>query len=79
MDSKITSPIEAMYDNVECAVVISGQLIEWFTVEIGVRQGFLLSPILFRLFMEFVMADLKSLCKEMPTRMNTPTTVSASR
>ena len=35
MDYKITSLIDAMYDNVECAVVISGQLIEWFTVEIG--------------------------------------------
>ena len=53
-----------MHDNVECAVVINGQLTEWFIVEIGVRQGCLLLPILFSLFLEFIMADLKSLCKE---------------
>ena len=64
VDLKITPLIEIMYDNVECAVVISGQLTEWFRVEIGVRQGCLLSPILFSLILEFVMADLKSLCKE---------------
>ena len=28
VDPKITSLIEAMYDNVECAVIISGQLTE---------------------------------------------------
>ena len=40
IDSKIISLIEIMYDNVECAVVISGQLTEW--LEIGVREGYLL-------------------------------------
>ena len=64
MDPKITSLIEAMYDNVGCAVVNNGQLTEWFRVEIGVRQGCLLTPILFSLFLEFVMADVKSLCKK---------------
>ena len=63
-DPKITSLIEAMYYSVECAVVINGQLTEWFRVETGVRQGCLLSPILFSFFLEFVMTDLKSLCKE---------------
>ena len=64
VDPKIISLIEAMYDIVECAVVINGQLTEWLRVEIGVRQGCLLSPILFSLFLELVMADMKSLCKE---------------
>ena len=64
MDPKIISLIEAICDNVECAVVVNGHLTEWFRAEIGVRQGCLLSPILFRLFVEFVMADLKSFCKE---------------
>ena len=58
VDSKIISPLEAMYDNVECAVVINVQLAEWFREEIGARLGCLLSPILFSLFQEFVMADL---------------------
>ena len=43
MNSKITSLIEAMYDNVECAVVTNSQLTEWFRAEIGARQCCLLS------------------------------------
>ena len=34
MDPKITSLIEAVHDNVTCAVVIYGQLTKWFSVEI---------------------------------------------
>ena len=64
MDLKITSLIEAMYDNVEHAFIVNGQLIEWFRVKTGVRHGYLLSPVLFSLFLEFVTADLQSLCKE---------------
>ena len=60
VDSMITSLTEAIYDNVECAVIINGQLTQWFRVEIGMRQGCLLSPILFTLFMEVVMADLRA-------------------
>ena len=60
MDPKITSLIEAVCDNVKCAVVFNGQLTEWFRVNIGERQGCLLSPILFSLFMEFVKADRKA-------------------
>ena len=40
MDSKIASLTEAMYGNVECVVVINGQLKEW--LGIGVNQGCLL-------------------------------------
>ena len=35
VDPKIASLIGAMYDNVECAVDINGQLTQWFRVEIG--------------------------------------------
>ena len=60
VDPKITSLIETMYDDAEYAIVINGQLTEWFRVEIGVRQGCLLSVILFSLFLEFALAILKS-------------------
>ena len=53
-----------MRENAEHAFVINGQLTKWFRVEIGVMQGCLLSPILFSLFLEFVVADTKGLCKE---------------
>ena len=50
-----------MYEKTTCAVVVDGLLTDWFSVIVGVRQGFLLSPNLFSLFLEFVMDELKCL------------------
>ena len=61
IDPKIVRIIESLYNETECAVVIDGQLTEWFAVKIGLRQGCLLSPTLFNIFLEFVMKKLKSL------------------
>ena len=57
---KIVRIIEAIYKNTECAVVINGRITEWFKVEVGVRQGCLLSPTLFNIFLEFVMNEVVS-------------------
>ena len=43
------------------AVVVNGLLTEWFSVSVGVRQGCLLSPTLFNLFLDFVMDEIKCL------------------
>ena len=61
VDPRIVHLIENMYNNTECAVIINGQLTDWFEVKVGVRQGCLLSPILFNIFLEFVMNELKDL------------------
>ena len=61
ISTKIVNIVENLYENTECAVVINGQLTEWFSVEVGVRQGCLLSPTLFNIFLEFVMKELLSL------------------
>ena len=61
IDPKIVRIIESLYNETECAVVIDGQLTEWFAVKIGLRQGCMLSPTLFNIFLEFVMKELKSL------------------
>ena len=57
--------IEAIYKNTECAVVINGQITEWFKVEVGVKQGCLLSPTLFNIFLEFVMKEVVSASHEL--------------
>ena len=58
---KIVRIIEALYNNTECAVIIDGQLTDWFEVYVGLRQGCLLSPTLFNIFLEFVMKKMKNL------------------
>ena len=34
---KIVFIIEALYNDMECAVVIDGHLTEWFSVHVGLR------------------------------------------
>ena len=41
--------------------MVNGRVTGWFDVIVGVRQGCLLSPSLFNLFLEFVMKDVRSL------------------
>ena len=55
VDQKIVRIIEGLYNNTECAIVIDGNLTKWFSV-----KGCLLSPILFNIFLDFVMKELKS-------------------
>ena len=61
VDQVLVDLIENMYKQAECAVVINGKITDWFQVVTGVRQGCLLSPSLFNLFLEFVMKDLRNL------------------
>ena len=49
--------IEHLLDKATSAVLMYGNLGEWFRTTIGVRQGCLLSPTLFNIFLESVMTD----------------------
>ena len=61
VDQVLVDLMENMYKQTECAVLINGKFTDWFQVVTGVRQGCLLSPSLFNLFLEFVMKDLRNL------------------
>ena len=63
VNPKIVNILKYMYDNTDCAVMIDGKLTPWFQVLVGVRQGCILSPTLFNIFLEFIMDELKSLKK----------------
>ena len=54
---KSSSRIEHLYDNAFSAVQMNGSKEEWFRTTIGVRQGCLLSPTLFNIFLERTMSD----------------------
>ena len=47
-----------LYSQTENAVRINGDLTEWFRVTMGVRQGCMLSPLLFNVFLEYIMAQV---------------------
>ena len=52
---KIINIIKGMYAESRCAVRTEGKLGEWFQIVTGVRQGCILSPLLFLLTIDWVM------------------------
>ena len=49
--------MEALYENAESAVLLNNEIGEFFRTTVGVRQGCLLSPVLFNLFLEKIMRN----------------------
>ena len=56
---KLWRVLKNLYDIVESSVLVGKHRTEWFVVEAGVRQGCLLSPILFAIFIEGLARALK--------------------
>ena len=48
---------ENLYDKAQSAVLFNGSTGEWFRTTVGVRQGCLLSPTLFNIFLERIMCE----------------------
>ena len=65
VSSKIGNILTYMYTNTDCTVLIDQNLTEWFHVDVGLRQGCILSPTHFNIFLEFVMNELHNLQKEL--------------
>ena len=57
INAKLARAIEHLYDNAISAVHMNGSTGEWFRQTVGVRQGCLLSPTLFNIFLERIMPD----------------------
>ena len=55
--STISVQIEQLYDKTTCAVQMNGSIGEWFRTTVGERQGCLLSPTLFNIFLERIMSE----------------------
>ena len=49
--------IRNLYDMATSAVLFNSSIGEWFRTTVGVRQGCLLSPTLFKVFLERIMTD----------------------
>ena len=50
IEGKFLNAIMSLYDSVRCAVKLNNYLTDWFDVNIGLKQGCLLSTTLFNLY-----------------------------
>ena len=57
INASIIRAIEKLYHNAQSAVLFNGSTGEWFRTTVGVRQGCLLSPTLFNIFLERIMCE----------------------
>ena len=57
ISANLVRTIEQLYDKATSAVQMNGSIGEWFRITVGVRQGCLLSPTLFNIFLEWIMSD----------------------
>ena len=57
ISANLVRTIEKLYDKATSAVQMSGSIEEWFRTTVGIRQGCLLSPTLFNIFLERIMSD----------------------
>ena len=57
INASIIRAIQNLYDKAEGAVLFNGSTGEWFRTTIEVRQGCLLSPTLFNIFLERIMCE----------------------
>ena len=57
INADLVCAIEHLYDNAISAVQMNGRTEEWFRTTVGVRQGCLLSPTLFNIFLERIISD----------------------
>ena len=57
INANLIKVIESLFGKTTSAVFYNGSVGEWFRTTVGVRQGYLLSPILFNIFLERIMTD----------------------
>ena len=56
--AKIIRIIQLLYQESECAVLDGGQISEWFKVETGVKQGYVMSGFLVLLAIDWIMCEM---------------------
>ena len=67
---KIINLIKLFYEKYECSVVAENNLTNWFIVRTGVRQGCILSPILFLITIDWVLRKTYNKAKGIQWKIN---------
>ncbi|CAF0971547.1 unnamed protein product, partial [Brachionus calyciflorus] len=63
---KIINIIKDLYDGAECCVKVGNDLTDWFKIETGVRQGCVLSSLLFAIAIEWVLSHFQGTTNGIP-------------
>ena len=58
---KMWRVLKSIYKTVESCVKLKGDMSEWFSIETGVRQGCVLSPLLYALFINGLVREINAL------------------
>ena len=57
ISANLVCTTEQLHDKATSAIQVNGSMGKWFRTTFGVRQGCLLSPTLFNIFLEWIMPD----------------------
>ena len=57
ISDNLTRVFRNLYNKASSAVLFNSSIEDWLRTTVGVRQGSLLSPTLFNIFLEWIMAD----------------------
>jgi hypothetical protein len=57
---KFVKAIQSLYSNVKCSVRVNGILTDWFNVNIGLKQGCTLSPLLFNIYVNSLIEKVEN-------------------
>ena len=67
---KLINIIRDLYSKAKSCIRVKNNLTDWFETTIGVRQGCLLSPDLFNLFLENILVEAFEDCKKLGTNVD---------
>ena len=61
VSNKMLKALKSLYENVKCTVRINGRQSDWFSVGTGLKQGCILSPLLFNKYINDLVKELNEL------------------
>ncbi len=70
MGGQLLEGIKSLYENASASVRVNGELSESFNVEVGVRQGCVMSPWLFNIYMDGCIREMKVRVRDLGARLN---------
>jgi hypothetical protein len=53
--------LRSLYNNAQSCIKLNGDLTDWFSVNTGLKQGYIISPLLFNIYINDLMNAVKAL------------------